>query len=674
MNPVLLVISQLFGRRMGFFYGLVWLWMASGCQTIHIAQQTEAIYSAIEQEDWQTAHQLLKRVERGENTSPDIWLARAIYERTKPPKPDWFRASRAVLQGLEKAPHHLGLRRERLQQLRSGDPFFGAGFSNNFALTEAADVVLRLAPAELFALESRAIGLWRQFRDVGHTLFPTQQVEEQAHLTRMALEKAFQAGSRQQELTLALAHFYAQRAQKTPFLHQLFAVLMDQKQAQTAYAVRLIVAVRQGQFEQADTLMQQFEAIAPPVVYTALHELDPLLNAEEKAAFQADRTGFTQRFWQERDPRNLTEFSERKIEHTMRVAYADLFGWLGTEKGDVLIRYGFPLTTRRMEEPDKEGWDIGRTAGFERWQYEAFSFGFLALVRQMQNLTTLSEDHRPSKGEQEVLREQTQAGGQFMMPSDLRYFRTPSGETEAIFSLGLPIIQAGKPSPSLKSGLFWRQNNQVVFSTSLPIPADTTFNPLIRLNQQTIFVVADTFQPPKGRFTVQAEVLQQGVFGQSSDKTEVPHFKPNEFGLSDILLAYQLQEVEVGRLLVHRGGYAFQPAPLPIFRKALPVYFYLEAYDLPQNETGERPYTVEALLIPKKRMDTKEDLLGLLQTAFSKQQSGSSVQFSGVASHSSEAIGLGIETQKLPNGPYLLTVRVRANGQERIQSCNLTLE
>ncbi len=659
---------------MGFFCAIIWFSMTSGCQTMDMARQTEAIYLAIEQEDWETAQHLLRHVERGENTPPEVWLVRAIFERTKPPKPDWFRASRAVLNGIEKAPNHIALRIERLRQLRSGDPFFGSDFSTDFALVDAADVVLRIVPSEPFALESRAIGLWRQFRDAGHVLLPEQKVKDLATKTREALENAFLAGAKHPDLVMALTGFYAQQAIETPLLDRLCNEWLAQKQPYYAQAIRLIVATKQGRFAEADTLVNRFKWLAPPAVKEALIRIEPLLNEGERVAFQADSTAFAQHFWQTRDPRNLTSFSERWIEHVMRVAYADLFGWLGTEKGEVVIRYGLPLTAHRQEEPDKEGWDIGRTAGVEIWQYETFSFGFLALLRQMQNLATLSEDHRPSKGEQEVLREQTQANGSFVMTSDLRYFRTPTGETEAIYSLGLPIAQAGKPSTDLKSGLFWRQNHQVVFSTVLPIPTDTTLSPFIRLDQQTIFVVAHTFQPPKGHFDVQGEVLQNGIFGRSSSKTEVPNFPPNDFILSDLVLAYQLQDTQMGRLLLNRGGYAFQPAPLPVFRKTSSVYFYLEAYNLPQNEAGECPYTIEAQLKPETRRGGKEDVLAFLQTAFTKPALGSSVQFSGMASTPVEAIGLGLETHDLPSGLYILTVRVRSSGQERIQTRKLTLE
>lgn len=674
MNPFRRVLKNDFDRWMGFLCFFWWILAVSGCKTIHEAPLIPETHAAIFRADWETAQENLKRLEKGGNTTPEVWLMRAIFERLKPPKPNWMRASNAVLNGLMLDPKNLPLRRERLQQLRSGDPFFGSTYSVDFALVRAAKAVLQLDSTDVFAREGLAIGLWRQFRDAGHVLFPEKKVQEQALETGKALEDAFIAHRTSPELIAALTRFYAQRPLKTSLLDTLITTLVKQNQVFTANALSLIVLVKQGQFEEATTPFKAIESNMPPHLKRAFYQITPLLTAAEKRAFKADSAAFSEQFWKERDPRNLTTLSERQLEHAMRVVYADLFGWIGTEKGEVVIRYGLPLTQKRMEEPDKEGWDIGRTAGFEIWHYDAFTFGFLALVRQMQNLTTLSEDHRPSKGEQEQRREQTQAGSQSDLASDLRYFKNASGRTEAIYSLGLPILQAGKPSNTLKSAIFWRQNNQNVISEALTIPTDSTQNPLVRLQNETLFVVAKTLNPPKGHFEVIGEVLQQAFFGQSSTITDVPAFSETDFSLSDLLLAYQLQETGADTLFIQRGGYTFQPAPKPTFRKPNPVYFYLEAYHLPVDMNGERAYTIEARLIPDRHSTEKEDLVDILGAVFTKQPSGSAVQFSGLALSPTEVIALGLETKDLASGAYLLTVRVQANGKERLQTRKVILE
>lgn len=83
---------------------------------------------------------------------------------------------------------------------------------------------------------------------------------------------------------------------------------------------------------------------------TAFHSLDDLLSADEEAQYERDPVAYASRFWTSKDPRYLTPYNERKLEHYARLVYADLLygsedlglrGW-DTQRGRILVRYGVP--------------------------------------------------------------------------------------------------------------------------------------------------------------------------------------------------------------------------------------------------------------------------------------------------------------------------------------------
>ena len=83
---------------------------------------------------------------------------------------------------------------------------------------------------------------------------------------------------------------------------------------------------------------------------TVFETLSLLLLPEEEELYEQDPVSYASRFWTSKDPRYLTPWNERKIEHYARLVYADLLygsealelrGW-DTERGHILVRYGPP--------------------------------------------------------------------------------------------------------------------------------------------------------------------------------------------------------------------------------------------------------------------------------------------------------------------------------------------
>lgn len=82
----------------------------------------------------------------------------------------------------------------------------------------------------------------------------------------------------------------------------------------------------------------------------AFERLDYLLPDDEQRKLEDDPVAYASRFWTSKDPRYLTPYNERKLEHYARLVYADLLygsedldlrGW-DTQRGQILVRYGIP--------------------------------------------------------------------------------------------------------------------------------------------------------------------------------------------------------------------------------------------------------------------------------------------------------------------------------------------
>ena len=84
----------------------------------------------------------------------------------------------------------------------------------------------------------------------------------------------------------------------------------------------------------------------------AYEDLGLFLTRDEKKLEAVDSVAYRARYWASQDPRFLTSYNERKLEHYFRLTYADLLysskglglrGW-ETERGQILIRYGPPIS------------------------------------------------------------------------------------------------------------------------------------------------------------------------------------------------------------------------------------------------------------------------------------------------------------------------------------------
>ena len=107
---------------------------------------------------------------------------------------------------------------------------------------------------------------------------------------------------------------------------------------------------RLGDLDRAAVDFERGIALLPDEARRAFENLDVILPADEQDLYAADPDRYARQFWASKDPRYLTRYNERLLEHYARLTYADLLfgvpdlnlrGW-ETERGRILVRYGVP--------------------------------------------------------------------------------------------------------------------------------------------------------------------------------------------------------------------------------------------------------------------------------------------------------------------------------------------
>lgn len=99
------------------------------------------------------------------------------------------------------------------------------------------------------------------------------------------------------------------------------------------------------------SFLRAFEYLEADEV-AAYEDINLFLSPHERKLREQDPVAFNARFWTSQDPRYLTPYNERKLEHYARLTEADLLygseglglrGW-ETERGRILVRYGRPVS------------------------------------------------------------------------------------------------------------------------------------------------------------------------------------------------------------------------------------------------------------------------------------------------------------------------------------------
>ena len=485
---------------------------------------------------------------------------------------------------------------------------------------------------------------------------------------------------------------------------------------------------RQENLEAAAKSFETAFRYMPPETVAAYDRLDDLLPADERAAYQADAVAYAARYWTSKDPRYLTTYNERRLEHYARLTYADLLysvpelglrGW-ETQRGQILVRYGPPTVDvvivpegtsyaqRRLLVQVLSDKEISEAAGldllpemntFNVWDYGDFQFVFEDPMRNGRYRL-----YSPSAAEigagldgwqhdyvikaEETFRTipdryaYTAPGRQVELPYLVNAFKGADGQADLYVHYGVPIHTYDASQPMIEvtanvgTFLVGPERNLLMERRRTIYGLRTA--QIIPFAETNLWVDTQQMQAPPGphQLSVEFETASGATVAVQRGDVDVPAFG-TELALSDVLLAYNVAETADGQALgaadIVRHGLSITPAPWSVYAHERPVYLYFEAYNLTQRAEGPTDYEVEIRLVPKE----KGGGLGrVFKRWFGGDEQSVAARYSAAGTVADEVQYQILDVTDYPPGLYTLTVRLqdRISGQTVAREEELFLE
>ncbi|MEX0821581.1 MAG: GWxTD domain-containing protein [Rhodothermales bacterium] len=457
----------------------------------------------------------------------------------------------------------------------------------------------------------------------------------------------------------------------------------------------------------------------------AFEELDYLLPREERSQYREDPVSYASRFWTSKDPRYLTPFNERKLEHYARLVYADLLygsddlglrGW-STERGRILVRYGppdrdvviVPGSTSRIDDlglaprsgsgaasADRTpadmnfsprsghagaGFDMGAEANtFNIWDYGDFRFVFEDPFRNGEyrlytpSASDVSGGVPPWMNDYSIRARETFAriperydyeapGRQVEIPFLVSSFKGEGG-ADLYVHYGIPISEEGAREETInisaQVGAFLVSGRRDLLVERRRTIYGLRGERVRSFEEAHLWVDSEEMAAPAGRHEVsmEFETAGGGTVAVQRREVDVPDYEAERLQLSDVMLAYAVEEVyggESGSGSVQRDGLSIAPAPWSVFSHGQPIYLFFEVYHLARNAENLTHYEIDAQLLPR---DESGPIGRFVKNLFGGAE-GVSVSLPGSGTQSDEGHYLIMDASNQEPGLYTLTLRVR---------------
>lgn len=472
---------------------------------------------------------------------------------------------------------------------------------------------------------------------------------------------------------------------------------------------------RSGNPEAAAKSFDRGLELASDTVRQAYNDVRFLLKASERKAYDADPVTYRNEFWTSKDPRYLTTFNERRIEHYARVAYADLLygvpvmnirGW-ETERGQILIRYGVP-NSDVVIIPDRNIDDIGAdrlsqtddpleiraesansNMSFEVlntyniWSYDGFRFVFEDPFRTGEyrlyspSAEALSQRALPWHNDYEISAKERfnetpdsyvyeAPGRKIELPYLVNAFKgSDPARAELYVHYGIPLNDVDSSTDIIevtaKEGTFLIGEDRSILSEERRTIYGLDASHVRKFQEAALWINSHKMTAPAGKheLSVELEIGSGSTVAIQRRSIDVPSFEGDKLQMSDVLLAYGIEESRDGKRLsgseIVRHGYSIAPAPWSVFGKTQPIYLYFEFYNLDVSPTGETSYEMEAVLSTK---DVSTGVSRVVKGIFGGREKGVSVRIPGTGRSADEGQYLIMDVSNEDPGLYTLRVKV----------------
>ena len=493
---------------------------------------------------------------------------------------------------------------------------------------------------------------------------------------------------------------------------------------------------RLGYTEAAAKSFEEALEYMSPEASSSFEDLTMILSDEDQTLYREAPAGFAARFWTSQNPRYLTPYNERKLEHYARLVHADLLyaaedidlrGW-DTQRGRILVRYGPPESDVTITGDfgevisgfglvaDASEVESGRQFGerfdmadrsnlFNVWDYGDFKFVFedplrngeyrlysppadffadvsAGFVEKMDYEMIARERFR----EEPERYEYRPPGRDVRIPYLVTSFKGDEGKTDLYVHYGIPLGEQADLSGDLveltvRTGAFLINDNRDITTERRRTLYGLKTSQVVSFEEARLWTDTQPMEAEPGPATVSVEFETAGGGAEAAQRREVdvPDYTDEALNVSDLMLAYAVEEeYEAGEDgvsggRVRRGDFVIQPAPWSVFDNAQPIYLYFETYDLDQNAEGQNAYAVEVTLKPK---DTSSGVARFVKNVFGGDDGGVSVEFEAGGTGPEDATYTIINAEDQEPGLYTLTLRVRdtISGRTAERTSDLYLE
>jgi len=179
-------------------------------------------------------------------------------------------------------------------------------------------------------------------------------------------------------------------------------------------------------------------------------------------------------------------------------------------------------------------------------------------------------------------------GRQIEVPYLVNSFRGQENMTDVYVNYGIPVTDQFDPDEDIinltaKTGIFIVGEDRNILVEQRPTLYGLKTSQVVRFAESNLWVDSKGVTSPPGNHevSVEFETASSSTVAVQRRDVEIPDFSGDEFAMSDIMLAYRIEESLDGRPVVPsdivRKGYSMQPervlgrsADLPLLRGIQP--------------------------------------------------------------------------------------------------------
>ncbi|MFB3132108.1 MAG: tetratricopeptide repeat protein [Rhodothermales bacterium] len=258
-------------------------------------------------------------------------------------------------------------------------------------------------------------------------------------------------------------------------------------------------------------------------------------------------------------------------------------------------------------------------------------------------------------------------GRQVELPYLVTAFKGEGGQTDLYVHYGVPITQYDPAQEMIEitanTGTFLISESRDILVERRRTIYGLRTDQIIEFKEQNLWVDTQQMQAPPGKHevSVEFETASGNTVAVQRREILVPDFSQDKIALSDLMLAYRVEEVFDGKPLganeIVRNNLSILPAPWSVYATDWPIYLYFETYNLERGPDGQTDYDVEIVLAPK---ETAKGISKLFKAILGGDK-GVAVSYHGNGSLTDEGLYQILDASDQEMGLYTLVLRVRDN-------------